>query len=84
MEKTGNAYYDFCEMVRHAWTFHRMTEEEQGKCWDALRFAAEQNVLKGVYSARWMILQAIYRAFLAGMGYHSGNWREPDAEPVPF
>lgn len=73
---TGNAYYDFCEMVRKSWTFQRMTEDEQGKCWDALHFASSQNLLKGTYKVRWGILQGIYNAFLAGIGYTGCFWRE--------
>lgn len=79
MNKTGNAYYDFCEMVRKSWTYEKMTEDERSRCWDALHFASSQGFIKGCYQARWGILQAIYKAFLIGIGYSDFNWR--DAEP---
>lgn len=81
--KTSSAYYDFMNMVENSWTFDRMTDDERGKCFDALHFANSQGAVKGTYNARWMILQAIYNAFLQGLGYTGGNWRETDAD-APF
>lgn len=81
MNKTGNAYYDFCEMIRKSWTFERLTEDEKSRCWDALHFPVQQNLLKGCYSIRFGFLQSVYTAFLYGIGYDGGfNWREPDPE----
>lgn len=79
-----NAYTDFCNMVCHSWTFVRMTEQEKKNCKSALHFAVEQDVLKGNYEARYMILNAVYDAFLCGIGFDGPMWREPEPENVPF
>lgn len=78
------AYPDFLEMIRHAWTYDRMTEAERGRLSDAIRFPLEQNLISGTYAQRWGQFQAVYNAFLAGLGYDGGDWREPNPEAVPF
>ena len=82
---TGNAYYDFCKMIEKSWTFERLTEDERGRCWDALHFPVKLGLLKGCYKVRWGILQSVYTAFLNGIGYNGFNWREPESvEPAPL
>jgi len=81
--QTNSAYYDYCCMIENSWTFQRMSPDEQGRCWDALHFAAEQDLLKGTYKARWGILQAVYNAFLTGIGYTGHTWRET-AKDIPL
>jgi hypothetical protein len=77
------AYYDYVEMARHAWTFCRMTEQEQDRCLSALRFAKERCLLSGTYALRWGQLQTIYNAFLLGLGYTGGLWREKETDDLP-
>ena len=76
-----SAYCEFVEMIQKSWTWHRLTESERVSCMDAFYFAENQNILKGNFNQRWMILQAIYNAFLCGIGYTPFNWREKEPEP---
>ena len=78
------AYYDYVENTRNAWTFCRMTKQEQSRCLSALRFAKEQCLLSGTYQTRWGQLQSIYYAFLLGLGYNGAFWREENRDDLPF
>ena len=82
MNITGNAYYDFCEMVRKSWTFEKMSEDEKARCWDALHFPVEQGLIKGCYKVRYGIFHAIYNSFLSGIGYDGITWRQPEDVPL--
>ena len=84
MERTKeNAFSDFMEMIRNSWTYDRMTEKERRNLDMAVEWAVDRNAIKGSYKQQWMILHAIYEAFLAGLGYTGGAWREPDQESIP-
>jgi len=76
MNKTTSAYYDFCNMTERSWTFEKMTDSEKARCFDALHFANVQGMVKGTYKTRWNILNAVYHAFLIGIGYSGFNWRD--------
>ena len=80
MNKTGNAYYDFCEMVRNSWTYEKMSDYERSRCWEAIYFATSHGLVKGCYKVRFGILQAVYNAFLIGIGYSDFNWRDTEPE----
>ena len=81
MPKTKeNAFVHFCAMICRSWTFDHMTHEEKTRCISALRWTANQNALRGNFSARWIILQAVYNAFLSGLGYDGPKWREANEE----
>lgn len=71
-----NALLQFIGMTCKSWTFNRMTQAEKEKCIDALYFPNEQGMLKGTFRQRWDILNAVYNAYLSGLGYVGGNWRE--------
>lgn len=71
-----NAFLHHIAMDCRSWTFLRMTEEEQIKCIDTLRWAMEQRIIKGTYETRWRIMNGLYYAFLEGLGYDGGDWRE--------
>ena len=73
------AYNDSVEIFERSWTFARMTEAEKENCRNALRFPVEQNLLKGSYKARRGILNAVYNAYLIGIGYTGFDWREKSA-----
>ena len=79
--KTDNATFDFSRMIENSWTFNRMTYEEQANLWETLYQANIMNAIKGAYKTRWCILQAIYRAFLSGLGYNGFKWRSQEQEP---
>ena len=79
MEKVKeNAVRDFVEMISHSWTWDRMTDEEKRNfhvCVNNLPV----NAITGTYNNRWHIINAIYTAYLAGLGYLGGaDWREPE------
>ena len=74
------ALWDFKEMIKKSWTYGKMTSEEK-KTWEKVLFSTRtKNSLKGNYNTRWEILQAIYGAYLLGIGYNNFNWRESESE----
>lgn len=84
MEKNKeNVLYDFEEMIEKSWTYGKMTETERKNWKDVLYSVRTKNALKGTYIQRWEILQAIYGAYLIGIGYDNFNWRE-DTESTLF
>ena len=82
-ETKENAAVHFLAMVCRSWTFDRMTDREKHNAIDAILFTLEQSLLSGSFNQRWKQLQAVYNAFLLGLGYDGPNWREPD-EDAPF
>lgn len=81
MEKVKeNAVLDFEKMIRNSWTYARMTYNEQITFINILHTSRTENVLKGTYNQRWEVLQAIYSAYLAGLGYNGPTWRESPEE----
>jgi len=85
MKNKENAQRDFIEMIEKSWTFDRMTETEKADC---IRLLTDRTcrALKGTYSQRWDVMNAIYSGFLAGLGYFRNpvTWREEKPEEIPF
>ena len=81
-----NALNDFYEMIKNSWTYERMTELEKRRLSAALFLDMRtEKALKGSYSQRWEILQAIYATFLNAIGYTDFGWREEEEEEIlPF
>ena len=77
-----NVFSDYKDTVVNSWTYDRMTEEEKDRCFSVIIFAKNQNLLSGTYRQRWQQLNAVYNAFLLGLGYDGPTWRE--VEEVPF
>ena len=77
------AFPGFLEMTRHSWTYQKMTEEEKCRCEKALRSAPTQDI-QGTYNQRWSAYNAVYDAYLIGIGYTGALWREPHPEEIPF
>ena len=77
IEKTKeNAIILFDEMIKQSWTYAKMTKEEQEKWLQVLYDTSRtENCLKGNFYQRWDILNAIYSAYLIGIGYTDFNWR---------
>ena len=75
-----NALLRYCSMICRSWTFERMTHEEKERCISALLKVEQVNALRGDFKARWRILQAVYNAFLSGLGYDGHKWREANEE----
>lgn len=72
----GIAINNFIDMIRQSWTYAKMTIEEQKRCLDLFYDIRTQKALKGNYNQRWDTLQALYGAYLKGLGYSDFNWRE--------
>ena len=81
--KKEHATHYFMRTVYDSWTYDRMTEDERGRLESAIDFADRQGMVKGAFDTRWNVLQAVYNAFLMGIGYDGMNWREPNPEQVP-
>lgn len=75
MTKTKeDATKDFLELIKHSWTWEKLTQEEKDRfakgwytiveCWNGSDAA-----VKGSYQDRWNILSAMYHMFLRGVGY---------------
>ena len=79
--KKENALVNFKEMIYQSWTYQRLTKEEQEQLERTFEHIAIKQVIKGTYNQRWETLQAIYHAFLLGVGYNSYNWREKEEQP---
>ena len=82
--KKEHATHYFMRMIYNSWTYDRMTENERGRLESAIDWADRQGMVKGTFDNRWKVLQAIYNAFLQGIGYTDFNWREPDTAQVPM
>ena len=78
MVNKENAIKDYLAMIKQSWPWAKLTDEE--KDWFETFLASHPMVEHGVrgnYSQRWIILDAIYHAFLLGCGYHNRvDWRE--------
>lgn len=85
MEKLDKAHavYNYMQMIYKSWTYNRLTDAEKAQ-WDkAVEWAQKQGMIRGTYRARWGIMHAIYYAFLCGLGFDGGFWREPNRDEVP-
>lgn len=71
-----NVLMDFKKMITQSWTYNRLTTEERDRLFKCFESIQTREALKGTYKQRWEILQAIYSAFLLGVGYDSFNWRD--------
>lgn len=67
------AQADYIAMTRNSWTFQRMTQMEQEVAIQALLCS---EMIRGSYKQRYSALNAVYRAFLLGIGYDGPQWRE--------
>lgn len=77
--KKEEALINFIEMIQNSWTYARMTKEEKTRLLELLNHPCIVDSLKGTFIQRWASLQAIYHAFLQGLGYDNFNWREGEA-----
>lgn len=77
-----NAVKDFLEYIRHAWTWKRMTEDEQKQFLSVMDSVQCTKAIAGTYDARWNICYACYESFLYALGYGKADndgwfdWRE--------
>lgn len=76
------AQADYIVIIRNSWTFQRMTQKERETAIQALLCG---DMLQGSYKQRYSALNAVYRAFLLGIGYDGAQWRESEEnQPLPF
>lgn len=76
MKSKENAWSDFRQMMMKSWTWNRLTDDERIRACDALHFADDNGMITGNYKQRYSIMNAVWFAFLLGVGYdNSMNWR---------
>ena len=75
MEKE-KALDNFIDMIEKSWTFDKMAKEEKERLNTLLYSDRTISSLKGTYQQRWVMLQALYYAFLMGLDYRPIGWRE--------
>ena len=78
MVNKETAIKDYLAMIKQSWTWSKLTEEEK-ECFE--NFLAShpmvESGVRGNYSQRWTVLDAIYHAFLLGCGYRNQvDWRD--------
>lgn len=83
MKPKENAMQDFLAFTRKSWTYERMTYPEKAACENALSSPAAHDI-QGTYRQRVNAYNAIYFAYLLGIGYNGPLWREPHPEEIPF
>ena len=71
-----DALKEYEKMIINSWTYKKMTADEQIKLFETFEHIRTKDAFKGTFNQRWNVLQAIYGAFLAGLGYNNFNWRE--------
>ena len=77
MQRTKeNAFLHGLSMFCRSWTFERMTANEKTSCVESLLWANRQGMIKGTFCDRINIMNAVYHAFLCGIGYTGAAWRE--------
>lgn len=67
----------FINMIKESWTYNKMTKEEQERCINL--FYSDIRVkdsIKYIDAHKWDVMQAIYSAYLQGLGYNGFEWRE--------
>jgi hypothetical protein len=67
---------DFIEMIKHSWTYAKLTEIEKDRLFDLLTHTRITDNIKGTYNQRWEFLNTIYFAYLEGVGYTPVGWRD--------
>ena len=63
---------DYMNMISHSWTWEKLTMTEQECFYDLVG----SQKLQGTYYQRHEVLQAMYSAYLHGLGYKPIGWRE--------
>lgn len=76
MKNKEQALNDYIEVIRHSWTYERMTKEEQNRLEELLHSNRTEKSLRGTHRQRCNIIASIYEAYLLGIGYTDFNWRE--------
>ncbi|MGN1326910.1 MAG: hypothetical protein ACI4VQ_02335 [Clostridia bacterium] len=72
----------FWEMIKNSWTYSKLTKNEKTKFETILFSEQTENCMKGTYTQKWRILQAIYHSFLIALDYKPIGWREEEESPL--
>ena len=80
MKNKDDVFIDFLDMIKNSWTYARMTQEEKEKIQEILTSGRIKEDIKGTYKQRYNALNAVYYAFLIGIGYDNFNWRGGENE----
>ena len=75
MKDKNNVIDDYNKMIMFSWTYEKMTNDEKNRWNDILNHTRISKCLRGNYDSRWDILNAIYHAYLIGIGYTDFKWR---------
>lgn len=75
-----NTKQEFVKMIAQSWTYEKMTAHEKTYWILLVNDVKTENAIKGTFDQRWDILNAIYYAYLIGIGYDGHNWRSPDGQ----
>lgn len=73
------AYSDFIEVIMHSWTWEKMTAQERDTFIDRV---LEYSKVTGSYNSRYNQYQNLYSAYLFGLGYSGGEWREDEMQTL--
>lgn len=68
--------HDFIIMTKASWTYNKMTEDEKSRCIDLLTSERVKMCLLYNDKHKWRILNAVYNAYLLGLGYDGFEWRD--------
>lgn len=81
MQKHDKAMEDFFNnVIKKAWTWEKLTEEEKEKFCDMDVF----KMIKGDDDTRTTWLSTIYSAYVYGLGFDGIAWRKEDREEIPL
>lgn len=68
IEDKAKAIPDWMDMTFQSWTYNALTDEQRDKWHKLLKKQWVTDSIQGTYKQRWNALQAIYFAFLEGVG----------------
>lgn len=70
----------FIAMIEVSWSYNRMDKKEKKRCIELLKSCRTIDALKYKEDHQWDILQAVYAAYLQGLGYDGPDWRGQDGK----
>jgi SRSO17 transposase len=83
--KNNDVLDDYIAMIKDSWTYGKMAPEEQATIIELLKSGRTIEAVKGCKKTRWAILNAIYNAYLMGLGYNNNPlWRDSSTEKPSF
>lgn len=68
IEDKAKAIPEWMDMTFRSWTYNALTDEQRAAWEQMIKKQWFRDAVKGTYEQRWDTLQAIYMAFLRGIG----------------